>query len=76
VYSIAEPYCISFYSLRSAIVSASRSLYICVSLFANSSYIKNMYLILLFLVVKLLALYLTKYGLNYLSTYPAKNNPV
>ena len=34
-----------------------------------------MYFILLFLVVKLLALYSVKYGLNYLSVYPIKNNP-
>jgi hypothetical protein len=31
---------------------------------------------LLFLVVKLLALYFTKYGLNHLSTYPVRNNPI
>src|SRR5580692_2494174 len=34
-----------------------------------------MYFILLFLVVKLLALYSVKYGLNYLSIYPVKNSP-
>jgi hypothetical protein len=76
VYSIAEPYCVSSYSLYSAVASVSESLYICVSLFANPSYIKNIYLTLLFLVVKLLALYSTKYSLNHLSAYPAKNNPV
>jgi hypothetical protein len=35
-----------------------------------------MYLTLLFLVVKPLALYSTKYSLNYLSTRPVKNNPI
>ena len=35
-----------------------------------------MYFTLLFLVAKLLALYSVKYGLNYLSMYPIKNNPV
>ena len=34
-----------------------------------------MYFTLLFLVIKLLALYSIKYGLNYLSVYPVKNNP-
>ena len=34
-----------------------------------------MYFTLLFLVIKLLALYSIKYGLNYLSTYPIKNSP-
>jgi hypothetical protein len=65
----------SSYSLYSAVVSASRSLYICVSLFINPSYIKNIYLTLLFLVIKLLALYSAKYSLNYLSIRPVKNNP-
>jgi hypothetical protein len=51
--SYSTPSC----SLCSAITSASKSLYIYVSLFANPSYIKNMYFTLLFLVVKLLALY-------------------
>jgi hypothetical protein len=63
-------------SLYSAIAIAFKILYICVSLFANPSYIKNMYLTLLFLVNKLLALDYTKYNLNYLSVYPARNNPV
>src|ERR1700729_2532211 len=35
-----------------------------------------MYYTLLFLVVKLLALYSTKYSLNYLNVYFVKNNPV
>jgi hypothetical protein len=35
-----------------------------------------MYLTLLFLVIKLLALYSIKYSLNHLSAYPAKNNPI
>jgi hypothetical protein len=63
-------------SLYSAIAIAFKSLYIYISLFTNPFYIKNMYLTLLFLVIKLLALYFTKYNLNYLSIYPAKNNPV
>jgi hypothetical protein len=63
-------------SLYSAIASASESLYIYISLFANPSYIKNMYLTLLFLVVKLLALYFAKYNLNHLSTCPIRNNPM
>src|SRR5271156_1852359 len=53
-----------------------KSLYICISLFINPFYIKNMYLTLLFLVIKLLALYSTKYSLNYLSICLARNNPV
>jgi hypothetical protein len=76
MYSIAEFYYMSSCSLCSAIASASESLYIYISLFMNPSYIKNMYLTLLFLVVKSLALYFAKYSLNYLSTCPAKNNPV
>jgi hypothetical protein len=76
VYSIAEPYCVSVCSLHFAIAIAFRSLYICISLFANPSYIKNIYLTLLFLVNSLLALYSAKYNLNNLSTYPARNNPV
>jgi hypothetical protein len=76
VYSITELYCVSSCSLYSAIASTSKSLYICISLFANPSYNKNIYLTLLFLVVKLLALYSAKYSLNYLSIYPAKNNPI
>ena len=35
-----------------------------------------MYFILLFLVIKLLALYSVKYSLNYLNAYPIKNSPV
>jgi hypothetical protein len=63
-------------SLYSAIASAFRSPYIYISLFTNLFYIKNMYLTLLFPVIKLLALYFTKYGLNHLSVHPTKNNPV
>jgi hypothetical protein len=63
-------------SLYSAIITTSKSLYIYISLFANPSYIKNMYFTLLFLVIKLLALYSVKYNLNNLSTYSIKNNPI
>ena len=66
----------SFYSLYFAITSAFRSPYIYISLFTNSFYIKNIYLTLLFLVIKLLASYSTKYSLNYSSAYPARNNPI
>jgi hypothetical protein len=76
MYSIAELYCVSSYSLYSTVASAFRSLYIYISLFINPSYIKNMYLTLLFLVIKLLALYSIKYNLNYLSVYLIRNNPV
>jgi hypothetical protein len=76
MYFIADSYYISFYSLYFAIISAFRSPYIYISLFTNSFYIKNMYFTLLFLVNSLLALYFAKYGLNHLSTYSAKNNPV
>jgi hypothetical protein len=62
-------------SLYFTIVITFKSLYICISLFANPSYIKNIYLTLLFLVNSLLALYFAKYNLNHLSTYFAKNNP-
>ena len=51
-------------------------LYIYISLLQNPSQLKNIYFTLLFLVVKLLALYFIKYSLNYLSVYPVKNNPV
>ena len=50
-------------------------LYIYISLLQNPSQLKNIYFILLFLVVKLLALYSIKYGLNHLNIYPVKNNP-
>jgi hypothetical protein len=63
-------------SLHFTIASAFKSLYIYISLFTNPSYIKNMYLTLLFLVIKPLALYSTKYNLNHLSIYSARNNPV
>jgi hypothetical protein len=76
VYSITKPYCISFYSLYFAVAVAFKSLYICVSLFANPSYVKNMYFTLLFLVDSLLALYFIKYSLNHLSAFPARNNPI
>jgi hypothetical protein len=66
----------SSYSLYSAIASTFKSLYIYISLFINPSYIKNIYFTLLFLVIKLLALYFTKYSLNYLNIYLTKNNPV
>jgi hypothetical protein len=66
----------SFCSLYFAIAITSKSLYIYISLFINPSYIKNIYLTLLFLVNSLLALYFAEYGLNYLSIYLAKNNPV
>jgi hypothetical protein len=75
VYSITEFYYVSSCSLYSAIASVFKSLYICISLFANPSYNKNMYLTLLFPVNKPLASYFVKYGLNHLSVYPAKNNP-
>jgi hypothetical protein len=76
VYSITKPCCVSSYNLYSAIAVTSKSLYICVSLFVNPSYIKNIYLTSLFLVDSLLALYSIKYGLNHLSARPAKNNPM
>jgi hypothetical protein len=63
-------------NLYFTIAIAFRSLYIYISLFINPSYIKNIYLTFWFLVVKLLALYSTKYSLNHLSTYSIKNNPV
>jgi hypothetical protein len=66
----------SSYSLYFAIASAFKSLYIYISLFINPSYIENMYLTSLFLVNSLLALYSTKYSLNYLSAHPVRNNPV
>jgi hypothetical protein len=75
VYSIAKPYYVNSCSLYSAIAITSKSLYICVSLFTNPFYIKNMYLTSLFLVDSLLALYFAKYSLNHLSIYSAKNNP-
>jgi hypothetical protein len=75
MYFIAEPCCISSYSLYFAIAITSKSLYICVSLFTNPFYIKNMYLTSLFSVNSLLALYFVKYSLNHLSIYPIRNNP-
>jgi hypothetical protein len=76
MYSIAKFYYVSSCSLHFAITITSKSLYICVSLFTNPFYIKNIYLTLLFLVNSPLALYSIKYSLNYLSIYPAKNNPI
>jgi hypothetical protein len=76
MYSITKPYYMSSYSLYSTVAVTSKSLYICVSLFINPSYIKNMYFTLLFLVNNLLALYFVKYSLNHLSTYPVRNNPI
>jgi hypothetical protein len=63
-------------SLYFAIAFTFGFLYIYISLFANPFYIKNIYLTLLFLVVKLLALYSVKYSLNHSSAYSARNNPV
>ena len=65
----------SFYNLRLAVAIALGLLYIYISLLQNPSQLKNMYFISLFLVIKLLALYFVKYGLNHLSIYPVKNNP-
>ena len=62
--------------MRLAIIVTLGLLYICVNLLQNPSQLKNMYFTLLFLVVKLLALYFIKYGLNYLNIYPIKNSPV
>ena len=76
MYSIAKLYYISSRSLYSAIASASRSPYIYISLFTNPSHIKNIYLTLLFLVVKPLASYFAKYSSNHLNTHSVKNNPV
>jgi hypothetical protein len=76
MYFITEPHYVNSCSLYSAVASVSKSLYIYVSLFTNPFYIKNIYLTSLFLVIKLLALYSTKYSLNYLSIYPVRNNPV
>ena len=65
----------SFYNLRLAIIVTLKLLYIYISLLQNPSQFKNIYFTLLFLVVKLLALYSVKYSLNYLSAYPVKNSP-
>ena len=65
----------SSYNLHLAIIVALGLLYIYINLLQNPSQLKNIYFTLLFLVVKLLALYSVKYGLNYLSIYPVKNNP-
>jgi hypothetical protein len=76
VYSITKPYYISSCSLCFTIAITFKSLYIYISLFTNPSYNKNMYFTSWFLVIKPLALYSVKYSLNYLSTCPAKNNPM
>ena len=75
VQSITNSCYISSCNLYLAITIALGLLYIYISLLQNPSQLKNMYFTLLFLVVKLLALYSIKYGLNYLSIYPVKNNP-
>ena len=75
VQSIANPYYVSSCNLYSAVTITLGSLYIYISLLQNPSQFKNIYFTLLFLVVKLLALYFVKYSLNYLSIYPIKNNP-
>ena len=66
----------SSYNLHSAIIVTSESLYIYISLLQNPSQLKNIYFTLLFLVIKLLALYSIKYSLNYLSAYPIRNSPI
>ena len=58
------------------IVTTLKLLYIYINLLQNPSQLKNIYFTLLFLVIKLLALYFIKYGLNYLNTYPVKNSPI
>ena len=60
--------------MYSAVTITLGLLYIYINLLQNPSYLKNMYFTLLFLVVKLLALYSIKYSLNYLNTYPIKNS--
>ena len=75
VQSIANPRCVNSYNLYLAVTVTSGLLYIYISLLQNPSQFKNMYFTLLFLVVKLLALYSIKYSLNYLSTYLIKNSP-
>src|SRR5580692_9858419 len=67
---------ISFCNLCLAVIITSGLLYIYISLLQNPSQLKNIYFTLLFLVIKLLALYSIKYGLNYLNIYPIKNSPV
>jgi hypothetical protein len=74
MYFIIKPHYISSYSLYFTIAIPFKSLYIYISLFINSFYIKNIYLTSLFLVIKLLALYSTKYNLNHISIYPVRNN--
>src|SRR6202042_278575 len=74
IYFITKLCCVSFYSLHFTIAITFKFLYIYISLFANPFYIKNIYLTLLFLVIRLLALYSTKYNLNYLSTCLARNS--
>jgi hypothetical protein len=76
VYFIAKLYCVSSCSLYFTIAFISGSLYICISLFVNSFYIKNIYLTLLFLVIKLLVLYFTKYSLNHLSVADLVNQGI
>ena len=62
--------------MRLAIIVTLGSLYIYINLLQNPSQFENMYFTLLFLVIKLLALYSIKYGLNYLNIYPVRNSPV
>ena len=75
VQSITDFYCVSSCNLYLAITVTLRLLYICINLLQNPSQLKNMYFILLFLVVKLLALYFIKYNLNYLSICLIRNSP-
>ena len=56
-------------NLHLAVIVVLGLLYIYISLLQNPSQLENMYFILLFLVVKLLALYSVKYNLNHLSTH-------
>ena len=66
----------SSYNLYLAVIVVLGLLYIYISLLQNPSQLKNIYFTLLFLVIKLLALYSVKYNLNHLSVYPVKNSPV
>ena len=76
IQSITNFYCVSSCNLYLAVIITLGLLYIYINLLQNPSQLKNMYFTLLFLVVKLLALYSVKYSLNYLNIYPVKNNPV
>ncbi len=75
VYSIANPFCVSEYSFRSAVASSSRSLNIYVIWFLKFSQLKKIYFISRLVVVAPFVQYSIRYSLNHSNALPIKNIP-